>query len=150
MNSQEEQVRLWMMAALDDEISVEDRRSFEAALAADADLKHEWTRLCQVKEVTKSMRYRRPPEEIWDRYWLSIYNRFERGIAWILVSIGAVVTTGYGLWYTMGEIWRDSEIALPLRLAIFALVLGGAVLLISVCREKFRLWRKDPYREVTR
>lgn len=150
MNTQEEQIRQWMMAALDDEITADDRRRFEAALEADEELDREWQRLCEVKEVTNSMRFRKPPEEIWDRYWLSIYNRFERGVAWILVSIGTIVITGYGLWYGVMAIWKESDAPLALRVAIFALMLGGVVLLLSVLREKLRIRRNDPYREIQR
>ena len=150
MNDREERSRQWMMAALDDEISDDDRRRFEAALGSDPELRAEWERLVRVKEITRSMRYRRPPDELWDRYWLSVYNRFERGLGWILFSVGAIVLLAWGVWHASVALWASTEAPPIVKVAVFALALGGGVLLLSVIRERLRLWRSDPYREVRR
>ena len=80
-----ERARHLMMAALDGELSPEERRELDGHLATDERLKSEWVQMTRVKEVTETMGYRELPEEIWDGYWGGIYNRLERGLGWILV-----------------------------------------------------------------
>ncbi len=96
------------------------------------------------------MSYLEPPPEIWDDYWTSVYNRLERGLGWILVSAGALVLFAYGAWHWLEAVLADSGMPGPVKIAIFALVVGGAILFVSVVREKLLLRRRDPYREVQR
>ena len=96
------------------------------------------------------MMYNKPPEEVWDRYWTTVYNRVERGIGWILISIGAVVVTTYGAWKWIEAIWGESELPLFVRLAILTLAAGLLVLAISVVREKLFTYKRDPYKEIER
>ena len=91
-----------------------------------------------------------PPEEQWDHYWRSVYNRIERGIGWTLASVGAAVLIGYGLWHAIQGLLADTGMPEILKLAIFALLAGAAVLLISTIREKLFTYRNDRYKEVER
>jgi ferric-dicitrate binding protein FerR (iron transport regulator) len=146
----DERARHLMMAALDDELSAAERREWEALLSADADLRAEWERLSRVKEVTNTMAYRKPPEEIWQHYWESVYNQAERGVGWILVSLGAVVLASFGIWQFVTRLFADSTLPPYLKYALISLLVGGAILLFSVIREKWFTYRSDPYREVQR
>jgi len=139
-----------MMAALDDELSGEERQEWEALLAGNDELRREWNRLNRVKEVTDTMAYRKPPEEVWERYWGSVYNQAERGTAWMLVSVGALVLIGYGLWEFVHELFADTSAPPFIKYAVFSLMLGGAILLFSVIREKLFTRGRDPYKEVQR
>jgi anti-sigma factor RsiW len=136
-----------MMAALDGEIAPGDRRELDDLIAAHPDLAAEWRRLTRVKEVTAGMSLRKPPEETWDRYWQSTYRRTERGLAWILLSAGALVLLGYWLWHAAGSLLEDSTTPPLLRAAIVAVGLGLAILAVSVIREKLFTNRRDPYQK---
>lgn len=146
----EEQVRRLMMAALDGELSAAEQTELEGMLAADEGLRREWDRLQRVKEVTGTMALKRPPDEVWDGYWMSVYNRLERGVGWILVSIGAIVLTSFGLWRFVEQLLADTGVPGFVKFGIFALLVGSIVLLFSVIREKFFTWRRDPYKGVER
>ncbi len=146
----DERARHLMMAALDGELAAGDRAEFDRRLDDDPRFRAEWERMNRVKEVTTEMSYRKPPEESWSLYWDSIYNRTERGLAWLLVAVGSVVLTGYGLWQFVRLIFTDSSEPLSVRMAIFAILFGGAILVLSVFREKWFAYRKDPYKEVER
>jgi hypothetical protein len=143
-------LRVLMMAALDGEITPGDAEELEQGLAADGELRQEWESMRRVKEVTGEMGFRKPPEEVWGRYWTSVYNRTERGVGWILASVGAIVLAGYAAWEIVQQILASSGIPWAIKLAIFAVALGGIILSISVAREKFFTWRKDPYKEIER
>ena len=145
-----DRVRRLMMAALDGESTAEERSELDALLAADAELRAEWERMGRVKEVTGTMTYNKPPEEVWDRYWTTVYNRVERGIGWILVSIGAVVVGTYGAWKWVEAIWGETDLPLFIRMAILTVAAGLLVLAVSVVREKLFTYRHDPYKEIER
>ena len=140
-----------MMAALDGEISEQERQELEQILKGDAVLRREWTQLERVKEVTSTMAMSEPPEEVWDDYWREgVYKRIERGIGWILVTVASLVLVGFGLWHLVGALLADSDVPGFVKIALFALFMGGAVLLASVIREKLFMRSKDPYLKVKR
>ena len=140
-----------MMAALDGEIAEHERRELEQILKGDAVLRREWAQLERVKEVTSTMAMSEPPEEVWDDYWREgVYKRIERGIGWILVTVASLVLVGFGLWQLTATLLADSDVPGFVRIALFSLFMGGAVLLASVIREKLFMRSKDPYLKVKR
>jgi hypothetical protein len=139
-----------MMAALDGELSADERRELDGVFDDHPEIRHEFAVLRRVKEVTGSMAYKEPPEEIWDRYWLSVFNRVERGIGWILISTGAVVLLAWGAWRWLEALWGDAGLPLFAKLAIMAVSVGLLVLCVSVIREKLFAYRRDPYKEIER
>ncbi len=146
----DERLRHWMMAALDGELGDAERQQLEAKLASDPELAAEWQRLNNLKELTAMSTISSPPKEVWGSYWHSVYNRMERGVGWILVSLGTLVLVSYGLWEAIHELLADSEVPGFVKLAMLALGTGVATLLLSVIREKIFVRRHDPYKEVER
>jgi anti-sigma factor RsiW len=139
-----------MMAALDGECTAEERRELDALLERRPDLAADWSRLRRVKEVTMTMGMARPPEEAWDRYRRTVSHRTERGIAWVLIAVGGGILAATSFW-----LWLESFLASDLppyvKLAMGAVMVGVALLLVSILRERLFLWRRDPYsREVER
>lgn len=145
-----DEVRRWLMAELDGELDGATQQELERRIREDPELARERESMRRVKEVTGMMTYREPPEEVWGTYWGSVYNRFERGVAWILASVGAIVLLAYGAWNALGGLWGDASVPLFVRLAVFALVMGGIILLVSVAREKWFTASRDPYKEIRR
>jgi ferric-dicitrate binding protein FerR (iron transport regulator) len=145
-----ERARHLMMAALDGELPPGERAELDRLLDKDAALREEWERLSKVKEVTGAMGYREPPEEVWEVFWVSVYNRAERGIGWVLISVGSLVLLGYATWHGIMALLTDTELPAFVKIAIFATVLGGLILLFSVAREKWFVRRRDPYKEIQR
>ncbi len=149
MTTRDDSRRL-MMAALDGEINPDQRRQLDRLLADNPDLRDEWERMGRVKEVTSSMAYREPPEEIWQEYWVSVYNRCERGVGWLLMTLSTVILLSWSAWQVIAAMFADSAMPLFLKLAVLGVAVGAIILLVSVAREKWFVRRKDPYREVIR
>ena len=145
-----ERARQLMMAALDGEIEAAERQELEALMAEDEALRKEWDEMGRIRELTRGVAYPEPPPEVWGRFWGSVYNRIERGVAWVLVSLGAAVLATWGLWHFVEDLLRDMDVPLVIKLAILALIAGGAILFFSVVREKLFTRRHDRYREVQR
>ena len=150
MSGDKERARHLMMARLDGELSDAERSELESLLARDEELRGEWERLGALKEVTGTMQYREPSAETWETYWVSIYNRLERGVGWALLSLGVAVLVGYGTWHVTTELLADSGIPLLVKIGIFAAVFGTLLLLVSVVREKLFTRRGERYDEVQR
>ena len=143
-------VRHLMMAAVDGELTAEQRAALDQRLAADPELAAEMRRLERLKEVTSMTQIDSRPEEQWRVYWQDVYNRMERGLGWILVSLGASVLASYGLWEAVSHMLADTSVPWFLKLAIFALGAGMIVLFVSALREKLFTHKHDPYKEVER
>jgi hypothetical protein len=146
----DERVRQLLMRGLDEELNADEREELELLLSADSGLRFEWNRLARVKEVTKSMALRKPPDEVWEDYWASVYSRLERGIGWILVSLGGIVLLSYGAWQAVEALIANAEMPWFLKIAIFATTVGLVVLFVSVLREKLFIRASDPYKDVQR
>ncbi|NQW03529.1 MAG: hypothetical protein HQ485_05825 [Acidobacteria bacterium] len=138
-----------IMAVLDDEHSPEDLNELERLAAASAEVRDEWMRQRRVKEATSTMTWKEPTSETWDRYWMSVYNKTERKIAWLLVLGGGVVLSAFALWRAvprlLRSLWSESSLPVGVRMAAVALLLGVLLLLVSVLREQLSSRTKDPY-----
>ena len=145
-----ERAHALMMKALDDEVSSIEKAELDRLLIADAGLRAEWERLKAVKEVTGTMTFRQPPEEVWDTYWVSVYNRAERSIGWLFFSLGLIIVFAWAGWHMVDAILADTQIPVGIKFAIFGALLGGGILFWSVVREKWFARRPDPYKEVQR
>jgi hypothetical protein len=138
-----------IMAVLDEEHSPEELKELERLAATSAEVRDEWARQQRVKEATSTMAWKEPTAETWDRYWMSVYNKTERKIAWLLVLGGLFVVVTMGLWeavpHLLRDLFSDSAPPVPLRIAVVAILLGVILLIVSVIREQVTANRKDPY-----
>jgi ferric-dicitrate binding protein FerR (iron transport regulator) len=138
-----------MMAALDDEIGTADRAELDRMVARDPALRDEWKRLSRVKEATTTMAMKEPTQETWDRYWMSVYNRTERKLAWLLVGFGAVMLLAYGLWHAVPvlaeRLFNATDVPVVVRGGVAAVLTGAALLVVSVIREQLSVRRTDAY-----
>lgn len=146
----DERVRHLMMAELDQEISGEGRRELESALGESPDLRDELATYQRLKEVTDTMTPLKPPEETWDSYWEHVYRRLERGIGWVLVSLGTIVVGTWALWIAVSELIRDTTMPGYVRWGMLVLIAGFVILFVSVVRERLFMQKKDPYKDVVR
>jgi ferric-dicitrate binding protein FerR (iron transport regulator) len=138
-----------IMAVLDDEHSPEELKELEHLAATSPEVLTEWTRQQRVKEATSTMTWKDPSAETWDRYWMSVYNKTERKIAWLLMLGGAFVLVAWGLWeavpHLLRDLFADSSTPVAVRIAVVAVGLGVLLLLVSVIREQITTNKKSPY-----
>lgn len=150
MNTELNRFQTLLNKALDNMLSDAEQIEFDNLLASSNEYQDEWNSLKQIKEITKTMKLKNPPEEVWDKYWLGIYSRLERGIAWILISIGAIVVLIYSGFKAVESVIQDPTLAWFLKAAILMLIAGGVILFVSVIRERLFLRKTDKYKEIVR
>ncbi|MCK5086034.1 MAG: hypothetical protein KAQ90_00880 [Melioribacteraceae bacterium] len=133
----------------DNELEEAEKAEFESLLL-NKDLKEEFEEQKRIKEVLTKMKLKNPSTEVWDNYWLGIYNKFERGLAWIAVSVGFIILLIYGSIEAVENFFADTQTPGIVKFGIAAMVVGGVVLLFSILREKFFTHNRDKYKEVQR
>lgn len=85
-----------------------------------------------------------------DRFWLGVYSRLERGLAWTLVSVSAALLLGYWAYAFATDFLADSGVPVVVRLGTAGLLLGILLLLLGLVRERIRARAADPFRRVRR
>ncbi len=146
----EERFHQLLMGAVDHELTLEAMREFHNLITKYPVFRTEWEKYKKLKEVTKTMRFKSLPKEVWDNYWMNTYNRIERGIAWIIFSIGCIILLTYGIFKAIETIIADPQLEVIIKIGIIAVIAGLVILLISVVREKIFVRKSDPYKEIQR
>lgn len=139
-----------IMAFIDKELSTKEMLEIKKLIDREKLYRDKYNELMKLKEVTSDMKFKKLPDMYWDEYWHHIYNRIERGISWILISIGTIIVIFFALWGFVNELITDQQLNPILKIGILILLLGAIILLISVIREKLMVRRLDKYREVER
>ena len=132
------------------DISKEEKIEFEKMLISDSQLQSEFEEQKRIKEVLNKMKLKNPSREVWDSYWMGIYNRIERGIAWAVISIGAMIFFGYASYEIVNAFIKDTQAPVLAKIGISMLVFGGLILLFSLLREKMFTSKRDKYKEIQR
>ena len=131
-------------------LSVEEEKELNDLLFNNPELQFELNEQKRIKDVLKKMSLKNPDSEVWDKYWLDSYNKIERGIAWLFVSIGAIIFIAFGAYYFVDIIFDEKNIHPVLKFGISASIFGGVILVFSVAREKFLIGRSDKYKGIQR
>ena len=139
-----------MMAYLDNELSNEQKQTFEEHLKLCHHCSVELAEFRKLKTITEDVALVEPEDRMWQQYWDSIYNRIERGIGWIVFSVAAISLAIYGGYRMIEAIVKDPTVEISLKTGLLALIAGLAILFVSVLRERIYFWRKDRYRDVRR
>ena len=146
-----EDLKPQMMSYLDGELSDEERRRFESHLSTCARCAEELAGFREMKERLAMLKFREPTDVELEQYWRRVYNRMERGIGWILFSLGTVLVLSYAALMLVKEFISDSQAPLIVRIGVVGLVVGGVALFVSVLRERLTVRKADRYsREVER
>jgi hypothetical protein len=145
-----DEYREQLMAYLDGELEGIEARKVRSHLDECEACRAELAKFEKLKEVSTTMKFIKPTDEVWDRHWTGIYNRVERGVAWVFLSIAAIIFGVFGVYHLCADFFADSAVNLCLKIGVGALIVGGITLFVSVVRERITTYRVDPYREVKR
>ncbi len=147
---EKERFQVLLMGEIDGELTQQESKELHQLIQTYPPLKKEWNEYHKLKEVTKQMAFKSPPKEIWDKYWVNIYNRIERRIAWVLVSIGTVILITWALFQAVENILADTQLVGVVKTGIVLALAGFVILIVSVLREKLIIKKTDPYKEIQR
>jgi len=139
-----------MMGYLDNELDDAQRTEFEEHIKTCPQCTAELEDFKKLKQVTDSVNFTEPADELWDRYWSGVYNRLERGIGWIMMSVGGIALVIYLGFKGVEELIKDPNVELTLKIMILAFLAGVAILFVSVLKERIFFFKKDRYKDIRR
>jgi anti-sigma factor RsiW len=139
-----------MMGYLDNELDEHQKKMFAEHLDQCPDCQKELAEFKELKQLADEVALTEPQDELWQQYWKNIYNRFERTLGWILLSVAAIILLIYGGFKLIEEIIQDPTVDVVLKVGLVALIGGLAILFVSVLRERLYLRKKDPYKDIRR
>ena len=139
-----------MMGYLDNELDEHQKKMFTEHLDQCPDCKKELAEFTELKQLADEVALTEPTDELWQQYWKNIYNRFERTLGWILVSVAAIILLIYGGFKLIEEIIQDPTVDIVLKVGLVTLIGGVAILFVSALRERLYLRKKDPYKDIRR
>ncbi|HGY56292.1 MAG TPA: hypothetical protein ENK44_11345 [Caldithrix abyssi] len=145
-----QQAQILIMGKIDGELPAEENRILDEHLAVCSKCKYEYERFVQLKKGTSEMKFEILPEVQWDAYWDQVYNKIERGIGWILFSIGFILVASFWGYQALEGFFMDPKQPTILKIGVGALTLGLIFLFVSVLREKLMVKKVDKYRSVQR
>lgn len=146
----QQRIRELMMAQLDGESTPEQDAEVVLWMQADPALNKEFELMKAVKKLTRQQQPGDLPAEQWDQYWQGVYPRLERGLGWILMSLGALALLLFASWEIAREWILSPEIPLWIKAAGISFWSGLSILLISVIREKWFLHKHERYKDIQR
>ena len=124
------------------------KRQVDEHIQTCSECRSEFDEMYKLEEVMQKMAFKQPPKETWEVYWSLVYNRLERGIGWIFMSIGAMILLFFGGYKMVEGIITDPEIPLLLKVGILAVMAGAVILLVSFGRERLFVNKRERYKEV--
>lgn len=139
-----------MMGCLDNELSDEQKRQFEEHLAGCSECTDELKEFRKLKAITDEVTLVEPEDRIWQDYWDGVYNRIERNVGWIVFSVAAILLTIYAGFKLIEDMIKDPDIETILKVGLLALIVGLAILFVSVLRERLYFRQRDRYKDVRR
>lgn len=132
----------------DGELDEEQKKLVKSHLEECSECRKEFEEMGKFEEVMSRMALKKPPKEAWQMYWTSVYNRLERGIGWILFSIGAIILLFFGGYKLVEGIIQDASVPLILKIGILSVLGGLVVLLVSLLREQLFVRKRERYKEI--
>ncbi|MDH5383630.1 MAG: zf-HC2 domain-containing protein [Candidatus Aminicenantes bacterium] len=132
----------------DGELDNRQRQLIEEHLDQCTECRREYEEVGKLEEVMGKMQLRKPHKEMWEVYWTSIYNRLERRIGWIFLSIGAMILLFFGGYKAVEGIIQDTSTPLLFKIGILTLLGGVVILLVSLLREQIFVHKRERYKEV--
>ena len=143
-----EKLKELVSSYLDGELGQEERELVERHLEECPECRQAHREMSELGEVMGTMAIKDPPKEVWRMYTESVYNRLERGIGWILLSIGAMIVLFFTGYQALKGLILDPGVPLIMKGGILCGLAGVAVLLVSLVRERLFVNKRERYKEI--
>jgi predicted anti-sigma-YlaC factor YlaD len=132
----------------DGELNDKDKQILDEHMKQCEECRREFEEMGKFEEVMGKMQLKKPQKEMWQVYWNTVYNRLERRIGWILLSIGGMILLFFGGYKILEGIIQDSSTPILLKIGILTVLGGVVILLVSLLREQIFVHKRERYKEV--
>jgi predicted anti-sigma-YlaC factor YlaD len=132
----------------DGELDALNKKMLEDHIQECGECRKEFEEMGKFEEVMGKMQLKQAPREMWQVYWSSVFNRLERRVGWIVLSVGAMILLFFGGYKLVESIIRDASVSWLLKAGILAFLAGMVILLVSLAREQFFVRKRERYKEI--
>jgi len=143
-----------LSAYVDGELTTTDVARIEAYLNLPEEksgpVRREINSLREFAALTGAMRLHAAPPEEWEVFWRSVYNRRERSLGWLLLSLGLAVVTAWGVWEMLTKLLAADGLPWPVKGGALVTLVGLVVLVVSVVRERRYKRARTRYKDIIR
>lgn len=139
-----------LMGYLDGELSAGESSEIEKHLNECTECSEELGQFRKLKEITDDISLNEPEDRIFEQYWSCVYNRIERRLGWILLSVSGTILVIYLGFMAIEAIVKDHTISIVLKGGLLMFYASLVILFFSVLREKLHFRKKDRYKDVRR
>jgi predicted anti-sigma-YlaC factor YlaD len=143
-----EQIKKMISSYLDRELDDRKKTIVEQHIRECQDCKKEFEEMKQLEDVMNKMELKKPSKEAWETYEASVYNRLERRLGWIFLSIGAMILLFFGGYKLIEGLLKDPGSPLVLKIGILAALAGVVILVVSLAREQLFSYKSERYKEI--
>lgn len=147
----DEEIQALMMKVVDGVASSDEETALAEAIRGDVKWQDELRAFRHIKETTDKIRFKELPDTYWSGYWTNVYRRLERGLGWILASLGAILLLAFAGYRGLSGLYSDPNVPVVVKLGVSLAGLGTIVLTVSVLRERLFARKHERYeKEVER
>lgn len=139
-----EEYKSLMMGLMDDELTEEEAVRVNNHLIRCESCREEYEQLKQTSGKIEGVGLKAPDEDIVNKAWKSPYSKLTKNFGILLVIAGWLIMMIYGAYEFI--VTKEAE-SIP-KYAFVIILIGIAILFITVLRDRIRSYRNDPYKEV--
>jgi len=132
----------------DGELGEKDERIVEQHIQECQECRKEFEEIKKLEGVMDKMELKQPSKEAWEQYEKSVYNRLERKIGWIFLSVGAMILLFFGGYKLVEGLIKDPSCPVLLKVGILVGLGGVVILIVSLAREQLFSYKKERYKEI--
>jgi anti-sigma factor RsiW len=135
-----------IVGLLDQELSPDETGEINTHLIRCEACRADYEKLRETSGRLEAASFIEPADVVLDQVWNRPYSRLMRNTALFLIIGGYVAL----LLYALFEFFRSDDAQPLVRVSVAAIILGVFFLLIQLLRERCKLSKIDPYRNIQR
>lgn len=135
-----------LVGLVDRELQPQEATAVNDHLRSCAQCRREYEQLLETSGQLEALAFAEPQDEILRQLWRSPFSRLSRLGGWLLVIGGYAALIGYALF----ELFISDQEGGWVKVSMAAIAIGFLLLLAQAIRERWKTYKKDPYRELER
>ena len=139
-----EEIEVALSGYLDRELTQQIRQRVEIHLRNCQRCQQVLEEIQRVQSSTSRLALERPTKEEWQKMQVSILERISRKLGWLIFTVWSALTAFYGIY----KYATEPDEPLIQKILFFGIIVGIAVIFLSVLSQRIRESRTDHYKGV--
>ncbi len=138
------QIEPMISGYLDGELTQADRQCVEIHIEDCSKCRATLDQMQELQQAVGQLSFGEMTSEQWSKIMNDVTTRASRGAGWVLYVAGLVVILAYGAY----QFAVDDEVPALVKTSVAAILVGLALLFISVARQRWIVRKTDKYKDV--